>query len=272
MNCLLRTDRRILSHRQCRKLQCCPGIGIADVTFQLPDGQSGEASRGFSQRDPFSSQLWHRCTRSGNRIDHIRCVRLHIDRRVAEICSQSHVVCCHHGIAKLDVHRQEGALIQISHERRGAVASYSGKAVGPGNNRPAPGRRGLVRSEDHAGCSHVRTAGRARVIQNAECRHALGKLIFVELRRTDQLPRLASREWLGSRIEAGEGQEAAKVMAAGLRFSLPLNRFGDGRNRRQSRRHASSDAKPEDPKPGTQRLFPPPRFPRSLFKARSAER
>ena len=81
------------------------------------------------------------------------------------------------------------------------MAGYAGEAVGPRNDGPTPGGRRLVRSEDHAGPCHIRSAGRARVIQNAECRHTLRKLVFLELRGTDQLhpPGREGADWESNR-------------------------------------------------------------------------
>ena len=66
------------------------------------------------------------------------------------------------------------------------------------------------------------------MVENADCRYSLRKLILVELFRTDQLARPAGRERTGSRIKAGEWQEPTKLGMLRLWLSLALSKLGDG--------------------------------------------
>jgi len=210
------------------------------------NAQGGKPSVCFSHRKPSGPKRWHRRARRRNRIDHIGSVGLHIDEGVPEVGSQSCIVCGHHGITKLDIHGKEGSLIQVSHERRGAVAGCTGEAVSPRNDGPTAGGRRLVRRKHHAGRGHIHAAGRARVIENAKCRYSLRKLILVELFRPDQLTWLACWERAGSRIEVCKGQEPAKLGTVRLGFSLALSRFGEGCNRRKVRRATDRDTNQGD--------------------------
>ena len=64
------------------------------------------------------------------------------------------------------------------------------------------------------------------MVENADCRYSVRKLILVELFRTDQLTRPTGRERTGSRIKAGEWQEPTKLGTLRLWLSLALSKLG----------------------------------------------